>query len=139
MVKFYTMQNVFYLPVRSRWSFIQQHSKQGDIAIKIDSALTDLEKSNASLKGALPDNDFSRLGMDGSKLSALIDAINNIDTVEDKEEDTVDLLTSFVDSLTQRSKVNVIDSGILTKLHDTLLPKLISGELRIPDAEPLVI
>ena len=89
MVEFYTMQNVFYLPETSRWSYIQQHAKQGDIALKIDSALTDVEKSNASLKGALPDNYFSRLGLDGSKLSALIDAINNIDTVEDKEEDTV--------------------------------------------------
>jgi hypothetical protein len=39
-----------------------------------------VEKSNASLKGALPDNYFSRLGLDGSKLSALIDAINSIDT-----------------------------------------------------------
>ncbi|MDD4735734.1 MAG: class I SAM-dependent DNA methyltransferase [Kiritimatiellae bacterium] len=89
MVEFYTMQNVFYLPETSRWSYIQQHAKQGDIAIKIDSALKDVEKSNASLKGALPDNYFSRLGLDASKLSALIDAINNIDTVEDKEEDVV--------------------------------------------------
>lgn len=87
-VAFYTMKNVFYLPETSRWSYIQQHAKQGDIAIKIDSALTAVEKSNASLKGALPDNYFSRLGLDGSKLSALIDAINNIDTVGDKEEDT---------------------------------------------------
>ncbi len=89
MVEFYAMNNVFYLPETSRWSYIQQHAKQGDIAIKIDSALTAVEKSNASLKGALPDNYFSRLGLDGSKLSALIDAINNIDTVEDKEEDVV--------------------------------------------------
>ncbi len=89
MVEFYTMKNVFYLPEASRWSFIQQHAKQGDIAIKIDTALTAVEKSNASLKGALPDNYFSRLGLDGSKLSALIDAINNIDTVKDKEEDIV--------------------------------------------------
>ena len=89
MVEFYTMKNVFYLPEMSRWSFIQQYAKQGDIAIKIDSALTAVEKSNASLKGALPDNYFSRLGLDGSKLAALIDAINNIDTAKDKEEDVV--------------------------------------------------
>jgi len=88
-VEFYTMKNVFYLPETSRWSHIQQHAKQGDIAIKIDSALTAVEKSNVSLKGALPDNYFSRIGLDGSKLSALIDAINNIDTVADKEEDVV--------------------------------------------------
>ena len=36
MVEFYTMQNVFYLPETSRWSYIQQHAKQGDIAIKYD-------------------------------------------------------------------------------------------------------
>ncbi|MDA0725104.1 MAG: class I SAM-dependent DNA methyltransferase, partial [Verrucomicrobia bacterium] len=96
MVEFYTMRNVFYLPETSRWSYIQQHAKQGDIAIKIDSALTAVEKSNASLKGALPDNYFSRLGLDGSKLSALIDAINNIDTClpagrpsDGMQEDTV--------------------------------------------------
>jgi len=89
MVEFYTMKNVFYLPETSRWSYIKQHAKQDDIAIKIDSALAAVEKSNVSLKGALPDNYFSRLGLDGSKLSALIDAINNIDTVEDKEEDVV--------------------------------------------------
>jgi len=89
MVAFYTMKNVFYLPETSRWSYIQQHAKQDDIALKIDTALADVEKNNPSLKGALPDNYFSRLGLDGSKLSALIDAIDNIDTIADSEEDTV--------------------------------------------------
>ncbi|MBT3422048.1 MAG: SAM-dependent DNA methyltransferase [Candidatus Scalindua sp.] len=89
MVEFYTMKNVFYLPEMSRWSFIQQHAKQGDIAIKIDSALAAVERSNISLKGALPDNYFSRIGLDGSKLASLIDAINNIDTIKNKEEDVV--------------------------------------------------
>ena len=70
MVEFYTMHNVFYLPETSRWSYIQQHAKQGDIAIKIDSALTAVEKNNASLKGALPDNYFSRLGLDGKSYGA---------------------------------------------------------------------
>ena len=89
MVEFYTMKNVFYLPETSRWSHIQQHAKQGDIAIKIDTALSAVEKNNASLKGALPNNYFSRLSLDPSKLAALIDTINNIDTLKDKEEDVV--------------------------------------------------
>lgn len=89
MVDFYTMKNVFYLPEESRWSYIQKHGKQDDIAVKIDTALHTVEKNNKSLKGALPDNYFSRLGIDVSKLAALIDSINNIDTVEDKEEDVV--------------------------------------------------
>jgi type I restriction enzyme M protein len=89
MVEFYTMKNVFYLPEESRWSFIQKQAKQDDIAVKIDTALHTVEKNNQSLKGALPNNYFSRLGLDGSKLAALIDSINNIDTVGDKENDVV--------------------------------------------------
>jgi type I restriction enzyme M protein len=81
MVDFYTMENVFYLPEDARWSFIQINAKQDDIAVKIDSALHSVEKNNKALAGALPDNYFSRLGLDSSKLSALIDTINNIDTI----------------------------------------------------------
>jgi Type I restriction-modification system methyltransferase subunit len=89
MVEFYTMKNIFFLPEQSRWNHVMQHAKQDDIAIKIDTALSTIEKNNAALRGALPDNYFSRLGLDGSKLSALLDTINNIDTVADKEEDVV--------------------------------------------------
>jgi len=89
MVEFYTMKNVFYLPEASRWSYISSQAKQDDLAIKIDTALATVEKNNKALKGALPDNYFSRLGLDGSKLAALIDTISNIDTVADKKEDVV--------------------------------------------------
>src|SRR5210317_34622 len=53
MVEFYTMKNVFFLPEESRWSYIQQHAKQDDIAVKIDTALFTVEKNNKALKGAL--------------------------------------------------------------------------------------
>ena len=55
----------------------------------IDTALHTTEKNNPSLKGALPDNYFSRLNMDVSKLAALLDTINNIDTLKDKQQDIV--------------------------------------------------
>lgn len=89
MVPAYTKDNVFYLPEESRWSYIQKHAKQEDIALKIDTALSTIEKTNKSLQGALPDNYFSRLGLDVSKLSALIDVINNIHTLENPHEDVV--------------------------------------------------
>lgn len=89
MVEFYAMDNVFYLPEASRWSYIKQHAKQDDIALKIDTALAAIEKNNPSLKGALPENYFSRLGLESSKLSALIDTINNINTIADKKHDVV--------------------------------------------------
>jgi len=89
MVEFYTMKNVFFLPEVSRWDYIIENSKQDDIALKIDTALFTVEKTNPSLKGALPDNYFSRLNMDVSKLAALLDTINNIDTLKDKQQDIV--------------------------------------------------
>jgi type I restriction enzyme M protein len=89
MKEFYNMKNVFFLPEESRWSFIKKNAKQEDIALKIDTALNTVEKNNPALKGALPDNYFSRLNMDVSKLAALIDTINNIDTLKDEEQDIV--------------------------------------------------
>lgn len=84
MVEFYAKDNVFYLPEDARWSTISKQAKQDDIAVRIDTALHTVEKTNKSLRGALPDNYFSRLGLDASKLAALIDSINNIDTLIDE-------------------------------------------------------
>ena len=89
MVEFYTMKNVFYLPQESRWSTIIREAKQEDIALHIDTALHTIEKSNKSLRGALPDNYFSRQGLEPRNLASLIDTINNIDTTSDREEDVV--------------------------------------------------
>ena len=87
--EFYNMKNIFFLPEESRWSYIIKNSKQNDIALKIDTALHTVEKNNPTLKGALPDNYFSRLNMDVSKLAALLDTINNIDTLKDEQQDVV--------------------------------------------------
>ncbi|MFD1553707.1 DNA methyltransferase [Putridiphycobacter roseus] len=89
MKEFYNMKNIFFLPEESRWSHIIKNAKQDDIALIIDTALHTTEKNNPSLKGALPDNYFSRLNMDVSKLAALLDTINNIDTLKDKQQDIV--------------------------------------------------
>ncbi|MEI8210048.1 MAG: N-6 DNA methylase, partial [Methylococcales bacterium] len=89
MPDFYGMANVFYLDDISRWSYIIQNAKQNDIALKIDTALHNIEKNNKALKGALPDNYFSRLGLDITKLSSLLDTINDIDTLKDKAHDIV--------------------------------------------------
>jgi len=89
MVEFYTMKNVFFLPEESRWKYLKKNAKQNDIALKIDTALATVEKNNPSLKGALPDNYYSRLDLDVAKLASLLDTINNIDTLQDKEQDIV--------------------------------------------------
>ena len=87
-VAFYTKDNVFFLPEDSRWSYIIEHAKQDDIALKIDTALYNIEKANPALRGALPDNYYSRLHIDTAKLASLLDEINRINT-DDKENDII--------------------------------------------------
>jgi len=89
MADFYNMSNVFFLEETSRWSFLIKKSKQSDIALLIDTALHTIEKNNKALKGALPDNYFSRLGLDVTKLASLLDTINDIDTTKDPKHDVV--------------------------------------------------
>ena len=88
-IAFYTKDNVFYLPQESRWTYIMENAKQDDIALKIDTALFTIEKMNPVLKGALPDNYYSRLQIDTVKLASLLDEINKIDTTKDKENDMI--------------------------------------------------
>lgn len=87
--EFYQAENVFYLPEDTRWSYIMANAKQDDITLKIDAALKTIERTNKSLEGALPDNYFSRLGLDRSKFASLLDTINNIDTLKDESQDIV--------------------------------------------------
>lgn len=88
-VAFYTKDNVFFLPEESRWSYIMENAKQDDIALKIDTALYTIEKTNPALKGALPDNYYSRLHIDTSKLASLLDEIDRLDTTSDQENDII--------------------------------------------------
>lgn len=89
MPEFYTMKNIFFLPAESRWSYIMEHAKQDNIALIVDTALYTVEKNNASLKGALPDNYYSRLGLDTAKLASLLDEIDKINTQKDAEQDII--------------------------------------------------
>ena len=89
MPAFYNQNNVFFLEETSRWNFLIKKSKQNDIALLIDTALHTIEKNNKALKGALPDNYFSRLGLDVTKLASLLDTINDIDTTKDPKQDLV--------------------------------------------------
>tara|TARA_R110000850_G_scaffold218852_3_gene344452 strand:+ start:44004 stop:45569 length:1566 start_codon:yes stop_codon:yes gene_type:complete len=89
MKEFYNMNNVFYLEEISRWSYIRNNAKQNDLALKIDTALHTIEKDNPALKGALPDNYFSRLGLERTKLAALVDKISEINTIQDNAQDII--------------------------------------------------
>ena len=87
MLPFYTKDNVFFIPECARWAYLMEESKQDDIAIKIDTALHEIELKNPSLAGALPDNYYSRLGLDSNVLSSLLDKMNDINLKSEQDKD----------------------------------------------------
>ena len=88
-VEFYTAENVFYLPEECRWSFIMKNAKQAEIFKIIDDALSNIEKKNKQLAGALPNNYYSNLGLDKTKFASLLDEINTLNTTKDSENDLI--------------------------------------------------
>ena len=50
----------------------------------------------------------------------------------------VERFTQHIRSILRKKELNKAQSQTLSELRDTLLPRLISGEIRIPDAEKKV-
>ncbi|MDR0588686.1 MAG: type I restriction-modification system subunit M N-terminal domain-containing protein, partial [Burkholderiales bacterium] len=48
----YNAHNVFYLRETSRWEHIRKNASSNDIAVTCDTAMSDIESDNPSLKGA---------------------------------------------------------------------------------------
>lgn len=86
---FYRSDNVFYLNPESRWSYIVQNASSDDITIIIDKAMQDIEDTNPPLKGALPQNFYSSLGIESRKIKNLIDEINKIDNSRFHDKDLI--------------------------------------------------
>ncbi|CUB06984.1 type I restriction-modification system subunit M N-terminal domain-containing protein [Marinomonas fungiae] len=87
MPEFYQQDNIYFLPEAARWSYVKVRAKQDDIAVVIDTALATIEKNNPSLKGALPDNYFSRMNLEVKRLASLIDTVENINTLAQECEE----------------------------------------------------
>ena len=92
---FYAQDNVFFVPEHSRWSYIMENAKQEDIAIKIDTALHEIEISNPTLAGALPDNYYSRLQLDKGVLGSLLDKFNDVSLTSYTDKDIFGRIYEF--------------------------------------------
>ena len=73
----YTAENVFWVPKKARWPYLQDNAKQPTIGKLIDDAMTAIEKVNPSLKGVLA-KDYGRASLDKQRLGELIDLIGTI-------------------------------------------------------------
>lgn len=86
---FYNAVNVFYLPEPARWTYLVDHAGDNAIATIIDNAMSEAEKANPSLRGALPLGLFATLGATKSSIKSLIDEIANISEKRYHEEDLI--------------------------------------------------
>ena len=86
----YQAKNVFFVPEKARWKYIQDRAKLPDIGKIIDNAMDDIEKDNPSLKEVLPKN-YARPTLDKRSLGELIDLIAGI-SLGDKESKSKDVL-----------------------------------------------
>ncbi|MBK8807599.1 MAG: SAM-dependent DNA methyltransferase [Bacteroidales bacterium] len=73
----YLAYNVFYVPEKARWTFLQSNAKQPNIGVLIDQAMDSIEKINDNLKGVLPKN-YADPDLDKQRLGELLDLIGNI-------------------------------------------------------------
>lgn len=87
MLPFYTKDNVFFIPENARWEYLMSQAKQNDIVLMIDIALHEIEVKNPARSGALSDKYYSRLQLDSSVLSSLLDKMNNINLKTENDKD----------------------------------------------------
>ena len=73
----YLAENIFYVPEKARWTYLQANAKQPEIGTLVDNAMIAIEGENPRLKGVLPKN-YARPGLDKQRLGELIDLIGTI-------------------------------------------------------------
>jgi type I restriction enzyme M protein len=86
----YKAENVFFVPEKSRWDYLQSRAKLPEIGKDVDNAMDAIEKENPSLKDVLP-KVFARGNLDPTSLGGLIDLIGNI-ALGDARARSADLL-----------------------------------------------
>jgi len=82
----YTMDNIFYVPAKARWEYLNVHSKDSNIGQIIDEALEEIEKENSSLKGVLI-KQYNSPDYKNVNLGELIDVFTNIKIGSKKAQD----------------------------------------------------
>ena len=91
----YTMDNIFYVPAKARWEYLNAHSKDANIGQYIDEALDEIEKENPSLKGVLI-KEYNSPDYRNVNLGELIDLFTNI-KIGSKEAQDKDILGRIYD------------------------------------------
>jgi type I restriction enzyme M protein len=86
----YKAKNVFFVPPKARWTYLQSRAKLPEIGKDVDSGMDAIEQNNPSLKNVLP-KVYARQNLDPTSLGGLIDLIGNI-ALGDAKSRSADML-----------------------------------------------
>lgn len=86
----YTVDNVFWVPLESRWEHLRDRARDPKIGQLVDEAMSAVERENSSVKGILRKG-YARPTLDKTRLGELIDLISTIG-LGDKEGREKDVL-----------------------------------------------
>ena len=86
----YKAENVFFVPEKARWAYLQSRATQPAIGKTVDEAMDAIEKDNPSLKDVLP-KVYARGNLDPTNLGGLINLVGNI-AMGDAKDRSADVL-----------------------------------------------
>ena len=124
----YLAHNIFFVPEKARWQYLQDRAKQPEIGKWIDDAMDAIERINLPLKGVLPkiyaDPDLNKL-----RLGELIDLIGTIGFQQDahKSQDLLGrvyeyFLGQFADAEGKKGGQFLTPASIVKLLTEMLEP-----------------
>ncbi len=73
----YRAENIFWVPRKARWPWIESHARQPTIGQVVDDAMTAIERDNPALKDVLP-KDYGRPALDKQRLGQAVDMVGDI-------------------------------------------------------------
>lgn len=82
----YTAEGVFWIPDGYRWDDLRRAAKQSDIGVRINDAMTAIERENPALKGVLPKT-FARQELTPEMLGGLVDTFSRQDLASEEFKD----------------------------------------------------
>jgi len=81
----YLASNIFFVPEKARWQYLQDRARQPEIGQLIDEAMDEIERINPPLKGVLP-KIYADPELNKQRLGELIDLIGTIGFMQDAQK-----------------------------------------------------
>ncbi|MCD6337586.1 MAG: SAM-dependent DNA methyltransferase [Candidatus Marinimicrobia bacterium] len=122
----YTMQGIFYVPEKARWSYLKDNALTPEIGRIVDDAMMAIEAENKKLKGVLPKN-YARPELEKRRLGEVINLFSNLKLHGQDEQDMLGrvyeyCLTMFAEQEGRRGGEFYTPACVVQTLVEVLKP-----------------